>query len=62
MSFIEPRRLGALAGSDSGVWLERDPGECANPASPGVELPSDPQPAGRRRQPVAPPGLRQTVS
>ena len=31
MSFIKPRRLGTLAGSDSGVWLERDPDTVREP-------------------------------
>ena len=30
-SFIEPRKLGALVGSDSGVWLERDPDTVREP-------------------------------
>ena len=30
-TFIEPRKLGALVGSDSGVWLERDPDTVREP-------------------------------
>ena len=30
-SFIKPRRLGVLFGSDSGVWLERDPDTVREP-------------------------------
>ena len=30
-SFIKPRRLGRLAGSDAGVWLERDPDTVREP-------------------------------
>ena len=29
--FIKPRRLGRLTGSDSGVWLERDPDTVREP-------------------------------
>ncbi len=29
--FIKPRRLGSLTGSDSGVWLERDPDTVREP-------------------------------
>ena len=30
-AFIKPRRLGAVVGSDSGVWLERDPDTVREP-------------------------------
>ena len=30
-TFIKPRRLGTLVGSDSGVWLERDPDTVREP-------------------------------
>lgn len=30
-NFVEPRRLGTLVGSDSGVWLERDPDTVREP-------------------------------
>ncbi len=30
-NFIKPRRLGWLVGSDSGVWLERDPDTVREP-------------------------------
>ena len=30
-NFIKPRRLGTLVGSDSGVWLERDPDTVREP-------------------------------
>ena len=30
-SFIKPRRLGTLVGSDAGVWLERDPDTVREP-------------------------------
>ena len=30
-NFIKPRRLGRLAGSDAGVWLERDPDTVREP-------------------------------
>ncbi len=30
-SFVKPRRLGSLAASDSGVWLERDPDTVREP-------------------------------
>jgi len=30
-AFVEPRRLGTLVGSDSGVWLERDPDTVREP-------------------------------
>ena len=31
MNFIQPRALGTLVGSDSGVWLERDPDTVREP-------------------------------
>ena len=31
MSFVEPRQLGTLVGSDAGVWLERDPDTVREP-------------------------------
>lgn len=46
-NFIKPRRLGRLAGSDSGVWLEREPDTVrepdivfisANKIAPGVKV------------------------
>ena len=30
-NFVKPRKLGTLAGSDSGVWLERDPDTVREP-------------------------------
>ena len=33
-NFIEPRKLGTLVGSDSGVWLERDPDTVRHPRTP----------------------------
>ena len=30
-TFVKPRRLGVLFGSDSGVWLERDPDTVREP-------------------------------
>ena len=30
-AFIRPRRLGVLFGSDSGIWLERDPDTVREP-------------------------------